>query len=97
MKVKVHILAFHIWLGEQRERFLHFLRKRVWKKTHGWKEKLLSKVGKEVLIKAILQAVPTYVMSVFMLPASLCDELTSMVRSFWWTSGGKERGIAWKN
>ena len=54
------------------------------KKLAGWKEKLISKAGKEVLIKAIAQAIPTYTMSYFKIPDSLCDDLTSMIRNFWW-------------
>ena len=45
---------------------------------------MLSKVGKEVLIKAIVQAIPTYTMGVFQLPVKLCDELNSLCSKFWW-------------
>ena len=41
------------------------LKDRVWKKLQGWKGCLLSKVGKEVPIKAVAQAIPTYTMGVF--------------------------------
>ena len=53
-------------------------------KLTGWKEKFLSMAGKEILIKAVVQALPTHTMSCFLLPKSLCDELNSMVSNFWW-------------
>ena len=40
---------------------------------------MLSQSGKEILIKEVAQAIPTYTMSVFKLPNTLCDEMTSMV------------------
>ena len=59
------------------------LKDRVWKKFQGWKGKMLCRVGKEVLIKAIAQSIPTYSMGVFQLPKKLCDELDSMCAKFW--------------
>ncbi|XP_075645808.1 uncharacterized protein LOC142616967 [Castanea sativa] len=47
-------------------------------KLAGWKEKLLSNAGKEILIKAVAQAVLSYTMSCFLLPKALCKELTGM-------------------
>ena len=49
-----------------------------------WKGKYLSVAGKEVLIKSVAQALPIYIMSVFKLPLTLCDELMKQVRA----SGG---------
>lgn len=56
---------------------------RVWKKVKGWKEKVLSTVGKEVLIKSVAQAIPTYVMGCFKLPEESCREIESILAKFW--------------
>ncbi|GAV89248.1 hypothetical protein CFOL_v3_32666 [Cephalotus follicularis] len=55
-----------------------------------WNEKFLSKAGKEILIKAVVQSIPSYVMSVFKLPKNLYDDLTRLIRRFWWSQKENE-------
>ena len=71
------------------------LKQKLASKLVGWKEKLLSNTGKEVLIKAVTQAVPSYTMSCFKLPNALCDGMTRMVRQFWWGQVKNEKKVAW--
>ena len=70
-------------IGRRKYETFSFLKERVWRKLQGWKGKLLSKAGKEVLIKAVAQSIPTYTMGVFQLPGKLCDELDAMCARFW--------------
>ena len=70
-------------VGSNKRNTFNAVKEKLAKKLTGWKEKLLSKVGKEVLIKAVAQAIPTYTMSCFKIPNALCDELTSMIWNFW--------------
>lgn len=65
------------------------------KKLTGWKEKLLFGVGKEMLIKAVAQAILTYMMFVYKLPKGLINELNSVTTKFWWGSSMRNRGIYW--
>ena len=60
------------------------LKEKLGNKLSGWKEKLLSNASKEIIIKSVAQAIPSYTMSCFKLLDALCDELASMVRRFWW-------------
>jgi hypothetical protein len=61
----------------------------------GWSENLLSCVGREVLIKANAQAVPTYPMSYFKLPPKICTKMTSYISNFWWGSSVDNHKIHW--
>jgi len=55
----------------------------------------LSHAGKEILIKAVIQALPTYTMSVFRLPKTLTRELNSNMSRFWWGHKENTHKIAW--
>lgn len=72
-----------------------FLKERVRKKLQGWREKTLSAAGKEVLLKAVVQSIPTYIMSCFELPKQLCNEMHQLMARFWWGAKGDEHKIHW--
>ena len=80
-------------IGRSKYQAFSFLKERVWKKIQEWKGKLLSKAGKEVLIKAMAQSIPTYTMGVFQLPVKLCNELNMMCARFWWGQSGDDKKI----
>lgn len=71
------------------------IRCKVWNKLKGWKVSLFLNAGKETLIKSIIQAMPTYLMSCFKLPKSLINCLHSMAAKFWWGSLDKHRKLHW--
>ena len=88
-------LRLPLLVGRKKRNTFNEIKEKLCKKLTGWKEKMLSKAGKEVLIKAVAQAIPSYTMSCFKLPDALCDELTSMIRNFWWGQKEDEKKIAW--
>ena len=67
-------------IGRAKYHTFSYLKDRIWKKLQRWKCMLLFRDGKEILIKAVAQSVPTYTMSVFQLPMKLYDELNSICR-----------------
>ena len=71
-------------VGRSRVAAFRSIKERIWKKLQDLKVKFLSQAEKEVLLKAVIQAIPTYSMSVFMLPQSLYLEINSLVSKFWW-------------
>ena len=47
-------------VGRKKKASLNYIKDRVQAKLQGWKEKILSQAGKEVLLKVVVQAIPTF-------------------------------------
>lgn len=71
-------------VGRKRNSTFKWLKERVWQEVSNWKKNFLSQVGREILIKAVFQAIPVYTMSLYQLPKSLCAKITSLIVKFWW-------------
>ena len=82
-------------VGRGRKKAFNKIKDQVGKRIAGWKGKLLSSAGRETLIKVVAQVTPTYSMSCFKLPDSLCKELGAMISRFWWGQKKEERKISW--
>jgi len=70
-------------VGKSRLQEFKSIKDRVWKRLDDWKSKFFSQARKEILLKAVIQAIPTYRMNVFLLPMGLCKEINSMMQKFW--------------
>lgn len=81
--------------GRMKKGKFQSLKERFHKRLCDWTEKYLSSGGKEVLIKAVLQALPTYAMSVFQFPAGLIEELNKLIRDFHWGDEHDRRRMHW--
>ena len=88
-------LGLSALVGRNKRASFDQLKQRVWKRLQGWEGKLLSQAGREVLIKSVIQAIPTYAMSCFKLPITLCHKIETLVRKFWWGQRGDRRKVHW--
>ncbi|KAM5560293.1 hypothetical protein ABKV19_021457 [Rosa sericea] len=82
-------------ISYSKEEAFAFLNEKIRARTQGWREKTLSVAGREVLIKAVAQAIPSYVMSCFELPKHLCNEMQQLMARFWWGGSEGEKKIHW--
>ncbi|KAI9160304.1 hypothetical protein LWI28_006978 [Acer negundo] len=82
-------------VGRNRTKTFQDIKDKVWRRVRSWKRKLFSLGGKEVLIKAVAQAIPNYIMSIFQIPFGLCKELNSIIFKFWWGTKDGKRKISW--
>lgn len=83
-------------IGRKKTVILGFLKNKIINRLNSWNGKFLSRAGKEVLLKSVIQSLPTYAMSVFLLPLETCQEIKKIMANFWWkTLSAKGKGIIW--
>ncbi|XP_030487638.2 uncharacterized protein LOC115704575 [Cannabis sativa] len=81
--------------GRNKNAILGFLKDKMQKRVQQWESRFLSKGGKEVLLKTVAQALPSYAMSVFLLPIETCKSMESIMSKFWWKSSSQSQGVTW--
>ncbi|XP_071902573.1 uncharacterized protein [Coffea arabica] len=88
-------LGLPMAIGRSKNQVFGYIKSSIMKKLKGWKNKMLSPAGKEVLIKSVIQAMPNYAMACFKLPKGLCKDICKCIANFWWGSGQQDRKMHW--
>jgi hypothetical protein len=70
--------------GRRKKEVFAFVKERIWEKIKSWRGIRFSQAGREVLIKSILQTIPSYAASVFRLPETLIADIHKAVAKFLW-------------
>ncbi|GLT77858.1 hypothetical protein SLA2020_494130 [Shorea laevis] len=60
-----------------------------------WKSALLSFGGRLTLLNSVLSALPTFFMSLFLMPNVVIDQLVKIQRDFLWGGSRDKRKISW--
>lgn len=81
--------------GRKKRNIFASIADRIRQQAHSWTSRFLSGAGKMVLLKAVLAAMPTYAMSCFKLPVSLCKQIQSVITHFWWDVKPVLRKMRW--
>ncbi|GAU30587.1 hypothetical protein TSUD_392780 [Trifolium subterraneum] len=58
-------------VGRSKKATFSYIKDRIWRKINSWRSRSLSRAGKEVMIKSVLQAIPSYVMSIYIFPDAI--------------------------
>nr|XP_027060887.1 uncharacterized protein LOC113687483 [Coffea arabica] len=88
-------LGLPMAIGRSKTQVFAFVQNKISNKLQDWKQKLLSQGGKEILVKSVIMAMPTYVMACFRLPRGLCRQITGKIARFWWRKGEKGSCVHW--
>ncbi|XP_004305534.1 PREDICTED: uncharacterized protein LOC101308405 [Fragaria vesca subsp. vesca] len=71
-------------VGQSRNDTFAYIKDNLSKKLTGWRSKLMSAAGGEILINVVAQAMPIYTMNNYLLPQNLVQDLHQLCAQFWW-------------
>ncbi|XP_019184158.1 PREDICTED: uncharacterized protein LOC109179042 [Ipomoea nil] len=82
-------------IGRNKKLVFAYIEQKMKQRFGTWNKRLLSRAGKEVLMKSVAQAMPTYTMSIFLIPKTLCASLERLMNRYWWGRNVREDSIHW--
>lgn len=68
---------------------------RIKQKALSWSSRFLSSAGKLIMLKSVLSVMPTYTMTCFKIPKSLCKRIQSALTRFWWDANTEKKKMCW--
>jgi len=82
-------------VGRSSTEAFDFMATRIKNLVGTWSGREASCAGREILLKSVAQAVPTYSMSCFLLSKATCKKMRSTIANYWWGSSADNRHIHW--
>ncbi|XP_060962319.1 uncharacterized protein LOC115696532 [Cannabis sativa] len=85
------------FFGRSKKEHFNFFLQKASSKLSNWTNRLFSRAGKEVLLKVVIQLIPSYAMSCFRVPVSVCKRIERLMAQFWWGSSGNQGKVHWNS
>lgn len=78
-------------VGRTKKEAFEYMPTRIRGLVGAWSGREASCAGREVLLKSVAQAVPTYPMSCFLIPKDTCRKMRTVISSYWWGGSADNR------
>lgn len=75
-------LGLPMMKGKSKKVLFRSIKDRIWVRLHSWQPNLFSQAGKEVLLKAVIQVMPTYFICCFRIPEGQCQEFEKLMARY---------------
>jgi hypothetical protein len=84
-------LGFHLKPNDYRKTDWYWLLEKLEKRLKTWSNKWLSRAGRLVLIKSVLEAIPVYWMSLSWIPKGILEKARKLAYSYLWRGKSENR------
>jgi len=89
-------LGLPMVVGRSTTEAFEFMPSRIRKVIRNWSGREASQAGREILLKSVAQAVPTYSMSCFLLSETTCRKMKGPIANYWWGGSAGGNHLHWQ-
>lgn len=83
-------------IGRDKKKVFHYILEKIGNRVGSWSKRFVTKARRQILLKTMAQAMPTYTMSIYLLPMTFCEDIEKLFNRFWWKGKNERgRGIHW--
>ncbi|CAN1752999.1 Uncharacterized mitochondrial protein AtMg00310 [Linum perenne] len=82
------------WGATKKQTFQYML-DRIAAKAQSWQSNFLTHAGRSVMIKSVLQTLPSYLFSCFLLPKHILRRMDQVLVNFWWSGNASSSNLHW--
>lgn len=79
---KTKYLGLPNMLGRNKTSILGYLKDKVAEKIRSWDARTISRAGKEVMVRSVAQALPTFAMNMFLFPLDITKDIEKTLSKF---------------
>jgi hypothetical protein len=84
-------------VGRSTTEAFEFMPSRIKNVIGTWSGRQASQASREILLKSVAQAVPTYSMSCFLLSKTTCRKLKTPIANYWWGRSDDSKHMHWQS
>lgn len=81
--------------GRMKDEKFQPIMERFMKRCNNSSGRHMSYAAKEVHVKSVVQALPTFTMGVFKMSKGFCEKYERLIREFWWGEEEGHRRVHW--
>lgn len=69
-------------IGKNKKQVFSYIYEKISNRIGTWSKKFITKAGREILLKTVAQSMPTYAMSTFLLPKTMCGDIERLLNRY---------------
>ena len=90
----VNYLGLPLKIGRNKNQIFNYIISGIQKRVNSWIFPM-SQAARSIMVRSVLQSIPCYTTSLYLLPNSVIAKINSIISGFWWGNKNNQNSMHW--